>query len=714
MTFLTDTRQDLGFDESDEARLVGLRPLLEPHYGAVIDAHYKELLTNEGTAAVLAAQEDGIVERLRGTFIVWLKSAFVGPWDEAYYEQRYRIGHMHVKVGLPQQYVVTSMHRLRRLLRELVREQGGDGDDERAVDRLLDLELAIMLHSYIEERERVQAERSYLERELRKRLQGPLIGVGKGVAWLREQIDEAAQSDEPVTLTGEPGSGMESVAHGIHDGSSRAHRLFVHVNCAVVRSGSRTTLFGGAADNWPEGQGALVGQFDLARGGTLFLEGAHHLSSELQGKLLASLREADAGPTGGRVRVIATWPAGGTGTSSWRRVDDELRQYLDAIRIRVPTLAERREDIPLIAEHFAREQAARLGKDFDSIDEASIGKLRSYPWPGNVTELESVIERAVISSRDGIVEVEDALLDDAVSVGKYKLVQKIGAGGMGEVWRARHQLLARPAAVKIIKSDVIGTGEQAAMLTARFQREAQSTAQLASPHTVQLYDFGVAQDGSFFYVMELLDGIDLERLVKERGPMSPARAVHFVRRICLSLAEAHDLGLVHRDIKPANLFAARVGREFDFPKVLDFGMVKTDPQGGETRLTSDGSFGGTPDYMPPELIMGEGEDVDGRADLYSLGCVAFYLLTGDVVFPSGNPMKVLMSHANQSPEAPSARAGRSMPDGLDDVVLSCLAKDPADRPADALALYDALSPVADGQPWTRGDAAAWWSKAAKN
>ncbi len=712
MSFLDEIRAYIGFDELDEARVADLRPLLAPNFPVVIESFYEAVQFNPGTAAILAAQEEGSIDRLRATLAVWLESAFTGPWDASWYELRYRIGRMHVKVGLPTQYVIAAMNRLRILLRKLAREAQADAPSIQAIDKLLDIELAIMIHSYIEEKERVQAERSYLERELRKRFEGPLVGVGKGVAWLREQIDEAARSDKPVMLTGEQGVGLDSVAHAIHDHSDRAHRLFVHVNCAIVSGGSRTTLFGGTPGDWPEGKPALVGQFDLARGGTLFLDGVHKLSQELQARLFQELQEAERGGAGGSVRVIATGQISGSVATQRQRMHDDLRRYLDGVRIRMPALAERREDIPAIAEHFARDQAARMGKGFEAIEPESLEKLQAYPWPGNVTELESVIERAVIASQSETLEIEDALLDDSISMGNYKLVERIGAGGMGEVWRARHQLLARPAAIKIIKNDAVGEGEHAATMTARFQREAQTTARLSSPHTVQLYDFGIAQDGAFYYVMELLEGMDLEQMITEHGPMPPARVIHVLRQACLSLAEAHAEGLVHRDIKPANLYAATLGAEHDFVKVLDFGMVKVDPTMGHTRLTSGGSFGGTPAYMPPELIVMDEEDesgVDGRADLYSLGCAAYFLLTGEVVFPGANPMKILMQHAQKAPDAPSKHATQDVPEALDALVLACLAKSPGDRPAGAMALHDALAPVAAAHPWTHADAAAWWA-----
>ena len=203
-------------------------------------------------------------------------------------------------------------------------------------------------------------------------------------------------------------------------------------------------------------------------------------------------------------------------------------------------------------------------------------RLEVYAWPGNIRELRTVLERAVLLSRSTVVEIDEELLDEGFAVGSYRLVSLLGSGGMGEVWLAKHRLLARPAAVKLIRHDVT-SGAAREQLVRRFQREAQVTASLRSPHTVQLYDFGVNDGGSFYYVMEFLDGLDLHRIVTRFGPQPAERVVMFLRQACRSLAEAHEHGLVHRDIKPANLFVTRLGTEYDHLKVLDFGVVKESP-----------------------------------------------------------------------------------------------------------------------------------------
>ena len=218
-------------------------------------------------------------------------------------------------------------------------------------------------------------------------------------------------------------------------------------------------------------------------------------------------------------------------------------------------------------------------------------------------------------------------------------IERIGAGGMGEVWRAQHRLLARPAAIKLIRSSMLGESQRAReALVRRFEREARETAALGSTHTIDVYDFGVTEEGDFYYVMELLEGLSLERLVQEFGAVDPGRTVYLLRQVCHSLGEAHARGLVHRDVKPANIMVCRLGPDDDFVKVLDFGLVKHTAAGQTvTMLSMEGTVVGTPGYMAPEIALGRA-DVDGRTDIYSLGCVAYYMLTGQPVFSGDTPV----------------------------------------------------------------------------
>jgi eukaryotic-like serine/threonine-protein kinase len=298
----------------------------------------------------------------------------------------------------------------------------------------------------------------------------------------------------------------------------------------------------------------------------------------------------------------------------------------------------------------------------------------------------------------------------ARELGSYRLEEKIGEGGMGEVWRARHRMLARPAAIKLIRRR---EGEARAGMSdevaRRFEREAQVIARLRSPHTVELFDFGRAEDGAFYYAMELLDGLDADSLVRRFGPIPPERAIYLLRQVCHSLSEAQSCGLVHRDIKPANVFLCRYGEEFDFVKVLDFGIVGSARDAGDLSLvhTRENAVRGTPAFIAPEQAMGT--EVDGRADIYATGCLAYWFLTGQLVFAGETPMALLMHHAKTAPAPPSTRTDHPIPRALDDLVLSCLAKEPGDRPQSARELSLRLAELDGATPWSQARAQEWWA-----
>jgi len=295
-------------------------------------------------------------------------------------------------------------------------------------------------------------------------------------------------------------------------------------------------------------------------------------------------------------------------------------------------------------------------------------------------------------------------LADAKAMGGYQLVEKIGEGGMGQVWRARHRLLARNVAMKLIAPNAGGTNSSHSHseLADRLAQEARATAKLGSPHTVGLHDFGVTHDGKLYIVMELLDGVDLETLIEDTGPMNPERVARLLIDICDSLGDAHDVGLVHRDIKPANILLCRVGRTVDWVKVVDFGLADV----RDALAEEDDGIVGTPAFMAPE-IAASGE-VDHRADLYALGCVGYWLLTGERVFGSVSPVAQICAHVASAPKRPSAVLGRPLPPELEDVVMACLAKSPDDRPPSADRIAETLEALA--AEWTQRHARAWWSE----
>jgi serine/threonine-protein kinase len=337
--------------------------------------------------------------------------------------------------------------------------------------------------------------------------------------------------------------------------------------------------------------------------------------------------------------------------------------------------------------------------------------LNTVLWSVLGTTLATIVSRVLYGLRRQVAEASE--------LGQYLLEEKIGGGGMGEVWRARHRLLIRPAAIKLIRQRALGAmSGDPELLVRRFEREARATAALTSPHTVQLYDFGVAEDGRLYYVMELLDGLDLDSLVRQHGPLPAERVVHLLRQVCSALQDAHGNGLVHRDIKPANVVVSRAGTTFDFVKVLDFGLVRLDSARGggagagadknAINLSADGGWSGTPGYMAPEVVLDAG-DTDHRVDLYALGCVAYWLLTGTMVFEGENAMQVMLQHVRAEPKRPSHRVDRPIPAALEDLVMQCLEKDPARRPASAEVMSDRLDAVPLASVWTAERAEQWWA-----
>jgi serine/threonine-protein kinase len=289
---------------------------------------------------------------------------------------------------------------------------------------------------------------------------------------------------------------------------------------------------------------------------------------------------------------------------------------------------------------------------------------------------------------------------EARQLGQYALEEKIGEGGMGEVYRAHHAMLRRPTAVKLLSGD----GSEAQLR--RFEKEVQLTARLTHPNTISIYDYGRTPDGVFYYAMELLDGLSLEELVERHGPLPVGRMIHIVRQVSAALKEAHRIGLIHRDIKPANIHLCRRGDVPDFVKVLDFGLVREVKGGGDATRSNVDAVVGTPLFMSPEAILTP-DRIDARADIYGLGCVAYYLVTGAPPFAGQSIVEVCAHHLHSTPPPPSQK--RPVPADVERVILSCLAKDRADRPESAEALSRLLDGCRDAGTWTEADAEAWWA-----
>ncbi len=294
---------------------------------------------------------------------------------------------------------------------------------------------------------------------------------------------------------------------------------------------------------------------------------------------------------------------------------------------------------------------------------------------------------------------------EARTLGQYRLKKLLGTGGMGEVHLAEHVLLRRPCAIKLIRPEQAGDPTN----LSRFEREVRATATLTHPNTVEIFDYGRTDDGTFYYVMEYLPGLGLDDLVERHGPLPPERAAHFLAQVCGALHEAHAIGLTHRDVKPSNILACERGGVRDVAKLLDFGLVQDPGLAKEAdRLTIQGTILGSPPYMSPEQAAGK--PVDGRSDIYSLGGVAYFLLTGQAPFVRDTALQLLLAHAHDPVVPPSAvRAG--VPADLEQVVLRCLEKDPAKRFTDVRGLKQALAACACAGRWTEERAETWWSEA---
>ncbi len=292
----------------------------------------------------------------------------------------------------------------------------------------------------------------------------------------------------------------------------------------------------------------------------------------------------------------------------------------------------------------------------------------------------------------------------AKQLGQYALEEKLGEGGMGVVYRGQHAMLRRPTAIKLL--DIEKTTDEA---VARFEREVQLTSQLNHPNTIAIYDYGRTPEGVFYYAMELLDGINLDDLVKQYGPQPEGRVIHLLKQIAGSLAEAHQLGVIHRDVKPANIFLTHRGGVYDFVKLLDFGLVKAVDGREQASLTSTNSMAGTPMYLSPEGI-NHPDAVDGRSDLYALGAVAYYLLTGTTVFDGESIIEICMKHVQEQPQSLSERLGKPVSADLEQIVMQCLEKDPEKRPQSAYEVILELSKCQSDGKWSIQDASQWWDQ----
>ena len=338
------------------------------------------------------------------------------------------------------------------------------------------------------------------------------------------------------------------------------------------------------------------------------------------------------------------------------------------------------------------------------------GMTLAYPQVADVMTAVGILQHVLVLFIAAVASVVGTNLINALRrevfeakrLGQYRLLKLLGAGAMGEVYLAEHRMLKRPCAIKLIHPAQAGNPR----VLARFEREVRMTARLSHWNTVEIFDYGSTDDGTFFYVMEYLPGLSLEQLLDRHGPLPAERVVHVLRQTCQALREAHQVGLIHRDIKPGNIFAAQRGGVYDVVKLLDFGLVKPVGESPSARLSQEGGISGTPLFMSPEQVRGRG-DLDARSDIYSLGAVAYALLTGRPPFDGSNPMDVMIAHVRDEVECPSQHQA-DVPTDLERVILKCLAKSPEDRFQDVDSLEQALAECAAADQWTSWHAAIWW------
>ena len=339
-----------------------------------------------------------------------------------------------------------------------------------------------------------------------------------------------------------------------------------------------------------------------------------------------------------------------------------------------------------------------------------VGMMLAYPQVADMMTVMGMAQQVLVLAIAAVASVFGTHLIntlrrevfEAKQLGQYRLIKLLGTGGMGEVYLAEHRMLKRPCAIKLIHPDRAGDPH----VLARFEREVRTTARLSHWNTVEIFDYGRTDDGTFFYVMEYLPGLSLEDLLERHGPLPAERVIHLLRQTCQGLREAHAIGLIHRDIKPGNLFAAQRGGLYDVVKLLDFGLVKPVTEAPSVRLTQEGAISGTPLFMSPEQARGR-SDLDARSDIYSLGAVAYALLTGRPPFDGTNPLDVMMAHARDEVVRPSKHQAE-IPADLERVILLCLAKNPEDRFQDVESLEQALADCAAADQWTQWHARLWW------
>jgi len=527
-------------------------------------------------------------------------------------------------------------------------------------------------------------------RDAKQKQDGPLLGKSSAIVQLRKDIRSAATNNDSVLLLSSPGCGEEYVARTIHDQSSRQTAPFIYVNCVQLNNTNSSTVLSTKNEQ--------ISKVSLAAGGILYLDRINEMPSSVQSEFINNilyLIEKD-------IRIIALSTCDLQQMIHQKSFSPELYALISKQQITIPSLIERAEDIMAITEFYLKHYASLHGKNITGISPDSLRVLQDYNWPGNLNELTNVIESQVVICNDNMLKFTTSVLNKGQDIGSYHLVDKLASGGMGSVWTAEHTLLARPAAIKLINADSFTKEEY----QIRFFREAKAIALLNSPHTINLFDFGIQKNGAFYYVMELLKGLDLKSVVNFQGPLKPARVIHYLLHATYSLVEAHEKNVIHRDIKPSNLFACDMKPHYDFLKILDFGIAKDISHEDEFELTGQRIIG-TPAYMAPETFIPE-NTIDASADYYSLACVAYWMLAKRTLFDCHSPIAYFSEHMKTPPTPIREFANnQDIPEDLEQLLLKCLAKTPNQRPSDDEILYSLMT-LAQQHPWSYQESAEWW------
>ena len=531
--------------------------------------------------------------------------------------------------------------------------------------------------------------------DARQRQCGPLLGSSAAVEQLNHDIFKVSKHHETVLLQAESGCGTEYVARTIHDQSDRQNNPFIYVNCSQISQTNSKPIFSISSEQ--------SSKINLASGGTLYLDRINKMPIDIQKEFIEHIIEF----LGKNIRLISFSSVDLKDLVYQKKFSPELYSYITKNTLPVPSLKSRSEDIPELSEFYLKHFSSHHGKNINSLSPESISALQAYSWPGNLNELISIIESQVVVCSSSTLNINPSVFNKGAGIGNYHMKQKIASGGMGDIWEVEHKLIGRKAALKLIQLN----DQDREKNQLRFYREAKAITKLDSPHTIKIYDFGIQNNGAFYYIMELLKGFDLEKLVNDSEPISPPRMIAILKQCCYALVEAHHHGIIHRDIKPANIFICRYKAQYDFVKILDFGIAKSTHDENSLELTGQ-SVIGSPGFMAPEAFLNHA-DLTPAADIYALACVAYWSLSHKMLFYSKSPITYYAAHAQTPPPLLSEFSGRSdIPQALDDLLLKCLVKKPAERISSHTLLKELIR-LESLHPWTYAESRESWPRHSK-